>query len=669
MHMRAVSMAAVVLLAACTGTPEPAADPAVAGAGREWPATGGDLGNTRYSSLRAIATGTVATLGAAWVTPLEGEVSKASPVVKDGLLYVTASKSVHALDARTGAPLWRYQPEGGGLSFNTKGLGVGDGRVYVGLADTRVAALDARTGALLWIRQVAPELPRRLQLQTAAPAYAKGIVVAAVSGGDLGTRGRVVGLDAATGEILWTFHTVPAPGDRGHETWPKDSAVWENGGGAVWMNAALDTDLDLVLVGVGNAVPQYGGEVRAGDNLFTASALALDLRTGAYRWHYQTVHHDLWDADLGTPLVLYNARVAGRTVKAVAVMRTDGLLFELDRKTGRPLHPVEERPVPQNPRLNTAATQPFPVGGQRVGLDCVDPAMIPSGFKAGCFFDPVDVEQPNVMLPFATTRQAPMAYSPATGFFYVAGGVSSIWHRRGEDPYYYAMATAPGMHSYGLLAAIDAGTRRIVWQKRLPYPVFNGSGALATGGGLVFHGEPDGTLQAYDARSGDLLWQFQTGAPAEGPPVTYEAGGEQYVAMVSSGSAWGFKLGGTLPARAAPTPKPTVTTFSGRIIQADRVTMAAEVPDTLAELGVPGKTHLRLDEFAFHPLRIRVKAGASVTWSNAGREFHEARAVDGSWSTGRVPPGGTASVSFAKPGTYAYQCGEHPWSVGQVIVE
>src|SRR5262249_30256981 len=157
----------------------------------------------------------------------------------------------------------------------------------------------------------------------------------------------------------------------------------------------------------------------------------------------------------------YDDKRGGRTTKAVAVMRTDGVLFQLDRATGKPLVPVEERVVKQNARLATARTQPYPIGVEQVGRACGDPAMIPARFVAGCFYDPVDVGQVNVMLPFATARSAPMAYDATSNRFYIAGGVSAVWHRRGEDPGYYALARVPGIQSYGLIAAIDAGSGRI----------------------------------------------------------------------------------------------------------------------------------------------------------------------------------------------------------------
>ena len=217
--------------------------------------------------------------------------------------------------------------------------------------------------------------------------------------------GRVVAVDAKTAQgFAWVFHVVPGPGEKGHETWPKDGDAWKHGGGAVWMTPAVDPALGLVYVGTGNAIPELGGEVRPGDNLYTASVVALDLKTGKLRWHYQTTHHDVFEQDLGTPMVLYDSEVAGKPRKGVGVMRTDGYLFLLDRATGKPIVPVEERPVKQDPRLATAPTQPFPVGAEPIAPRCVEKEIAPAGFKLGCYFDPISIDRPNLMAPTLVTR-------------------------------------------------------------------------------------------------------------------------------------------------------------------------------------------------------------------------------------------------------------------------
>ena len=222
--------------------------------------------------------------------------------------------------------------------------------------------------------------------------------------------------------------------------------MWRAGGGAVWSPPAVDTELGLVYFGTGNPNgnpdgllgqhptkhpgphPSHAGDLRPGTALFTASLVALDLKTGAYRWHFQLTHHDIFDMDVVTPVVLYDTTVDGRPRKGIAVLRTDGYLFLLDRVDGSPLLPIEERPVPQDPYQVTFPTQPFPVGGDQVVPNCVEPWLMPPGFKSGCYFTPLN--QPNLMVPYIGTRQAPMAYSRDTGYFYMAASVNPFWATR-----------------------------------------------------------------------------------------------------------------------------------------------------------------------------------------------------------------------------------------------
>jgi plastocyanin len=264
-----------------------------------------------------------------------------------------------------------------------------------------------------------------------------------------------------------------------------------------------------------------------------------------------------------------------------------------------------------------------------------------------------------------STRFAPMAYDPKNRLFFVAGGASVSWARRQPDPYFFNFSsTAPGIKQYGLFTAFDADTDKIVWQKRLPHPVAFGSGATATAGGLVFHGEPDGNVQAYAAKTSDLLWQFQTGAPAIGAIVTYRVDGRDYVALVSNQNVWAFALGGTVAPLPAPPAPPSETNFSGRIVSTDHVNMSNELENNGTH-----KESKYVDEFSLMPVRAKVKAGTTVTWTNSGKMVHDATARDGSWTTGPIQPGGSATVKFDKPGTYTYICKDHPWSIGQLIIE
>lgn len=645
-------------------------------AGKEWRAPQGDWNNSRYSTLSQITPANAKQLGGAWTYKFEAGMSRAIPLVADGRLYITVGKQVLAFNAKDGRLLWKHDtPIPPSVQF--KGVAYGDGMIYYGTADARIVALDAKTGELKWSTLIGDEGLKRGegegiaaltitgQYISGAPTYVNGKIITGMSNGDFGIRGRVVALDARSGKKAWHFDTVPGPGEEGHETWPSDNEEWKQGGGGAWSTPAVDPELGLAIFGVGNPVPQWGGELRKGDNLYTDSVVALDINTGNVRWHFQATRHDIWEADLGTPMVLYDAVVDGKKRKAVAAMHTNSFLFLLDRTTGEPIHPIEEKAFPQNPRLFTSPTQPIPVGVDPIAPLCISQDIIPEGFKGMCMYDPIDYTTPNAMYPVLATRAAPLAYSPDTGYFYAAAAIWPYWVQRYEDPKFFTGgASVPGIKYSSILAAVDSKTNKVVWRKKVPGEIQNGSGFTATKGGVIFHGSPDGNFQALDAKNGDLLWQFQTGSPQNGPAAVYEIDGEQYVAAVSDGALWAFKLGGTVQPAAAPPPPRTESAWAGRVTRTDKVAMAAVVKDSGLE-----KIREAYDEFVFEPMRIRVKAGTKVTFTNNGKTAHEAKAVDGSWSTGKLKPGQSAVVTFDKAGSITYQCADHKWSYGQVIVD
>ncbi|HTJ65772.1 MAG TPA: PQQ-binding-like beta-propeller repeat protein [Alphaproteobacteria bacterium] len=665
----------ILLAATCLAAPLAAV--AADHASKSWPMVEGDLGNSRYSTLKQIDTKNIKELGAVWNHKFEGEVSRGTPIVVDGVMYVTAGSHVYALNAKTGEQIWAHKTEIA-PSFQFKGITLAEGKVFYGTADAHIVALDAKTGNEVWSHLIGDNMPIRAdspaaaltltgQYVSGAPTYADGKIITGLSNGDFGVRGRVVALDAKTGNEVWTFYAIPGPNDIGGESWPKNDE-WKRGGGGVWNTPVVDKELGLVIFGTGNPVPQWGGELRGGDNLFTDSVVAVDLKTGKYKWHYQTVHHDIWEDDIGTPLVLYDATVDGKPRKAVGAMRTDGYLFLLDRATGKPVFPVEERPQPQAPRQMTAPTQPFPVGADRLGPDCVTADKIPAGYKGFCHFQPIDFDTPNAMYPVLTARSSPMAYSPDTKYFYVAGSPAwPLWLHRFEDPRFFVGGNGglPGIKTSGIMAAFDSRTNKIVWQKDTPYEMQNGAGFTATAGGLLFHGDPAGELQVLDAKTGDTLWKFQTGANESGPAAIYEIDGKQYVSVLATNVLWTFALGGKLPEAAAPPAPQTETTFGGRVVKATAVTLGGMIGDG----GLVDKVREVPDEYSTLPMRIRVHTGDTVTWTNKGKQTHDATAQDGSWTTGPIAPGATGTVKFDKPGTWTYQSKAFPWMYGQVVVE
>jgi quinohemoprotein ethanol dehydrogenase len=633
--------------------------------GDDWPMVAGDLGSTRYSSLSIIRRDNVSALGGAWFHKFENDPVRGTPVVVHGRMYVASTDHVSALDAKTGLEIWSTKLSTATIGFY-KGVTLGEGLVFVGLGDSRVVALDENTGQQIWSVKIGDATPPYGQYISGAPAYAAGLLLVGLANGDVpGVRGRLVALDAKTGMQVWRFNSISDRGGKGSETWPQDRDEWRPGGGGIWITPAIDEELGLAYVPVGNATPQWGGEIRAGNNLYTASIVALDLKTGELRWYFQVIHHDMWDSDLATPPILYDAVVGGKPRKAVGFVSTYGYLFMLDRKDGSPIWPIEERPVPQNARLHSAATQPFPVRGERVGNRCVTKDAIPSGFRALCEFDPVDYDMPNAMYPFATMRAAPMAFDPTTRQFYGTGAVWPYWAKRLEDPRTWVQAWVPGVKRSGILVALDSTTNKLAWQKFVPWQMHqNGSGFIATAGKLLFHGNTDGNFDAYDEHSGERLWQFQTGSSANQPAATYAIDGVQYVAINSADGVWAFKLGGALkPMPASSKPPVDLITYSGRVVPTDKITMSQVVP------GLPGSDIKSFDEYAFQPQRAKATVGSKVTWTNSGKLPHAAKALDGSWSTGVIAPGISATLTFDKPGTYTYIDSLNPWTYGEITIE
>jgi quinohemoprotein ethanol dehydrogenase len=642
-----------------------AAAPQIARA--QW-ATVNGVNNQRYSPLTGINTQNVSKLGAAWVTPgIEPMPSvRATPVVADGMMFITAPPYVYAINVDSHKIAWRYKADG---PTGHGGVAVGDGLVFVGIwnpGKTSLLALNEKTGDLAWQVPLAPKSGEPTGGASGAPLFADGIVSIGTNA-DYGYRGQIVAFHAKTGKEAWRFYVVPSPGQPGFDTWPKNNDAWRHGGGAVWLDGVYDPNLGLDFYATGNAVPQYGGEYRPGDNLYTDCMVALDNKTGKLRWYYQVVHHDIWEADIAEAPVLFDADVNGQTVKAVAAMRTDGYLFTFDRTTGKPLERIEERPVPQDASQKTAKTQPYPVGAEPVLPDCdywkTQP--LPQGFQLGCFFTPADVNRPGLLVPVYGMRSTPMAYDPQTHYFYATGNAGLQWFRRTKDPDFFSLGFSnkvPGLSKlgYGVLGAINSQTDKVVWIKK--YRDSKPSGALATAGGLLFQMSSDGNLQAYNAKSGDLVWQFQTGSPVGGPPIAIEENGEENIVAIVGGTVWDFKIGGALPQRPA-LPAPTQGDFSGTITNTDTILVASAVHD----MGLSG-SHVIEDEYEFDPYRARVTAGTRVMWRNNGVLDHTIVAVDGSWSTGTLHPLDIGMHTFEKPGTYVYHCKEYPWEYGEVIV-
>ncbi len=320
-----------------------------------WPTNGGNFYNQRYSALTRIDRGNIGALKGVWRTRLNGSgvapqfSGEAQPIVHDGVIYViTGADDVFALSVETGEILWQYLAKlDPGITsiccgWTSRGVGIGDGKIFAGMLDGRLLALDQRTGQEVWSIQ-AERWQEGFSI-TSAPLYYDGMVITGFSGAEIGVRGRVKAYDADDGELLWTFYTIPGPGESGHETWPQDNEVWMHGGATVWQTPAVDPELELIYFSTGNPGPDFNGAVRAGDNLFSASIVAIEARTGKYRWHFQEVHHDIWDYDAPNPVALFDVTIDGRIRKGLAQVGKTGWAYILDRETGAPLIGIEERP-------------------------------------------------------------------------------------------------------------------------------------------------------------------------------------------------------------------------------------------------------------------------------------------------------------------------------------
>ena len=605
--------AACVALTGCGGSdkgvPAFSADDLTTLPEQNWITNGGTVFNQRYSPLDEITRSNVSDLNGVWRIHLgsatEAKYSgEAQPLIHDGVAYVsTGASDVFALDVNSGKTIWKYE---GHLDdeistvccgWTSRGVALGDGNAYLGKLDGKLVALDADTGKEVWSANVGDW--RKGETITSAPLYYDGLVVTGLSGGEFGVRGSVTAYDAKNGKEVWRFYTIPGPGETGHETWPQDNDAWKRGGAPVWQTPAVDPALGLLYFSTGNTSPDFDGSDRKGDNLFANSIVALDAKTGEYRWHFQQVHHDIWDLDSPSPVVLFDVKVDGQMRHALAEASKTGWVYILDRTTGKPLVGIDERPVPQEPRQHTSATQPYPVGDAFTSqsITAKEAARLHAARAAaakavggedklsrpkwdyvneGRIFTPFWGQRGVISTPstIGGTNWPPSSYNPGTGYLYVcsASAVSIFTSSEaeydpakiasGEDFLGSAFNAPDGSVVSGTFTAMDMKTNKIVWQKQWDDSCYSGS--VTTAGGLVFVGHNDGRLIAYDARNGDQLWEFQTGAGANATATVFEHDGKQYVMLVAAGSAlggtahgdsvWLFGLNGELgPATAAGT--------------------------------------------------------------------------------------------------------------------
>ena len=490
----------------------------------EWPTYNGLLSANRHSALDRINTRNVETLAPTWTHDMGGGRDlQMTPIVVDRVMYATAVNEVRALDAKTGKLVWTFsQPQTQGLVPTgdpargiNRGVAVLGTRLYLQTDHAHLIALDRATGRLLWDVQMADY--RQNYGSTGAPLIVDDLVIAGISTGDEGVRGFLDAYNAVTGERAWRFWTVPAPGEPGSESW--GGGAMEHGCAATWLTGSYDPEARLLYWPTGNPCPDYNGDDRIGDNLYSSSVVALDPRTGKLRWHFQFTPHDQHDWDANQPPVLVDAMFRGARRKLLIAANRNGYFYVLDRLTGAFL-----MAEPFVKHLTWSS-----------GIDAAGrPTLLPANENSTEGTEAC----PNVS---GAANWPSTAFNPATGLFYVMASEGCAVYRKRAETFtlgksFYGGTTRPvRIEGEGkFLRALDLQSGKLVWEIPDIEGGISGSGVLSTAGGLVFYGDnKDGAFVAVDAKTGGRLWHFDTGNTWKSSPMTYAIDGQQYVGVVA----------------------------------------------------------------------------------------------------------------------------------------
>lgn len=494
-----------------------------------WLTYSGNYQSHRFSPLTQITRENVARLRPAWVYQVRRTgIVETSPIVADGVMYITEPPStVTALDVRTGRPLWTYTPTIptdviviGSPPVN-RGVAILGDTVFVGTVHGHLIALDARSGAVRWDTTVDDN--KFGYYVTSAPLALDGRIIIGVSGAEAGIRGFLDAYDPKTGARVWRTHTIPAPGEPGSETWATADS-WKTGGGSAWLTGSYDPALNLVYWGTGNPGPDWNGDLRRGDNLFTCSLIALNPADGKIKWHFQFTPHDIHDWDANEIPVLFDAAINGRPRKLVAMANRNAFYYVLDRETGEFLSAT--------PYAKQTWAERIDAKGRPVRRAGTEPSV-----EGTLVF-------PNIQ--GASNWPSP-SYSPQTALFYQAAREMGTYFFKGESQYKPGEAfvagggrAVNGDDAWGAVRALEATTGKLKWEFKLLSPPM--SGVLSTAGGLVFGGTDEGNFFALDAETGKPLWDLQLGGAVRANPMSFAVDSKQYVAIAAGYSIFVFGL-------------------------------------------------------------------------------------------------------------------------------
>ena len=517
--------------------------------GRDWAAFGRTFGEQHYSPLSKINAGNIKKLGLAWSLDLPPGNSVTGPLAVDGVLYIATGYSiVRAIDVASGKQLWVYDPKAPAASgdklrqgWGIRGLAYWNAKLYVGTQDGRLIAIDAKSGAPVWSAMTVEKDDYRFI--SGPPRVFDGKVIIGHAGADAGdTRGYVTTYDAETGKQLWRFWTVPGDPSKGFENPAMEMAAktwagewWKRGGGGtVWSAMTYDAEFDTVYLGTGNGAP-WNYRIRSqgkGDNLFLCSIVALDAKTGAYKWHYQFNPGETWDWNAAMDMELADLTIDGKPRKVVMTAPKNGFFYVIDRASGKLIS------AEKIAKMVTWAT--------KIDLATGRPVEVPEArFPNGTSF---------LVAPssYGAHSWMPMAFSPKTGLAYVPltemamemndrGIDLKNWVRPGGNAIVGGLNLAQPKDSSGALVAWNPVTQKEAW--RVPLPIYWTGGVMATAGNLVFQGRVEGSFDAYNAKTGEHVWSFATQAPVLAPPITYSVGRKQYVTVLSGADTAGSVLG------------------------------------------------------------------------------------------------------------------------------